>query len=291
MVDEMKIFDIGEAITEIADIDEDGEEILGLGGFGRSGGFAKDRKNGSLGLAADEAGTGLRVGKVQITDENFVRVEHNFAEDGFARESVGNAFAIIIDETVGFENEIIERGDGGFGENDRSNTLDILVRFVAQLRNLFKIISTRKSIKMKLASRAAGIGLDADAAELGFELGARANGNDAVVRAKVIIGVVFHAITAMNAIGDRESIKEDGIAGDFGKIFGRIKNQQMMIVGLFEIHDLGFNLVLAIAQSLAYDANRSFRLGGRRGLLEITNNAFEFVEVAICIFIKVSGFY
>lgn len=45
MMDEMEIFDIGKTVAQIADVDEDAEEVLGLGGFGWSGGFAENGEN------------------------------------------------------------------------------------------------------------------------------------------------------------------------------------------------------------------------------------------------------
>lgn len=63
-----------------------------------------------------------------------------------------------------------------------------------------------------------------------------------------------------------------------------------MIIGLLESHDLGFDLVLAVTQSLTSDADGGFGFGRRCGLLEITNNPFKFMEIAINIFIKINRF-
>lgn len=171
-------------------------------------------------MTADEPGSGFRVSEVEITDEDFVGVEDDFAQDGFASERVGNTFAVVINQAIGFEDEIIENRQRRLREDDGGDALDVLVGFVAEFGDLLKVIGAGKSIEVELVGGATFVGLDTDGAELSFELGEGADRDDAVVGAKIIIGVVFDAVTAMNAIGDGEGIKKDGVAGDFGKVFG-----------------------------------------------------------------------
>lgn len=55
----------------------------------------------------------------------------------------------------------------------------------------------------------------------------------------------------MNAVGNSHRIKENGMSGEFRKVFGRIENEEMVVVGLFELHRLGFDQALTLTQGLA----------------------------------------
>ena len=71
----------------------------------------------------------------------------------------------------------------------------------------------------------------------------------------------FDAETAMDAVGDSEGIKKDRVSGDFGKVFGRIKKEEVVIVGLLEFHNFGFDTTLTTAEGLAHDACGAFAFG------------------------------
>ena len=68
MVDETEIFDIGEVVAEIASVEEEIEEGLGLGGLRFDGGLAGGGIDGILSLVADNAGVGFSVSEIKITD-------------------------------------------------------------------------------------------------------------------------------------------------------------------------------------------------------------------------------
>ncbi len=51
----------------------------------------------------------------------------------------------------------------------------------------------------------------------------------------------------MNAVGNSHRIKEDGMASEFRKVFGRIENEEMVVVGLLKLHRLGFDQALTLA--------------------------------------------
>ncbi len=62
----------------------------------------------------------------------------------------------------------------------------------------------------------------------------------------------------MKTVGDSEGIEEDGIASNFRKTVGRVKDKEVMIIRLFEFDGGGFDFALAFADSLMDGGNTSF---------------------------------
>lgn len=130
-----------------------------------------------------------------------------------------------------------------------------------KLGKLFVAVEFGKFIKMKLGGAELAVGEDVDAGELGFELTEGADRDNTFFGTGIIVSVVFDAETAMDAVGDSESIKKDRVSGDFGKVFGRIKKEEVVIVGLLEFHNFGFDTTLTTAEGLAHDARGAFAFG------------------------------
>jgi len=61
-------------------------------------------------------------------------------DEGVASEAVGDAFAVIIEEAIHFEDEVVEVGIGRFRDDDGGDTLDVLVGAVAELGDLLIVI-------------------------------------------------------------------------------------------------------------------------------------------------------
>ncbi len=72
--------------------------------------------------------------------------------------------------TVEFENEVVEFGKRGFGNDCRCNTFNIAVRAVAKFFNLFFGIDLRELVEVELSGATFAIGKNVDFGELGFEL-------------------------------------------------------------------------------------------------------------------------
>ena len=125
--------------------------------------------------ATNNSRMGFRVRKVEIGYEHFVSIENDLGEDGLTGESIGDAFAVVINQTISIENEVIENREWGFREDDGGDSFDILVGLVAELGDLFVVIDARDFIEMKFGSAEFRIGLDADRGELTLELGETAN--------------------------------------------------------------------------------------------------------------------
>ncbi len=87
---------------------------------------------------------GFRVRKVEIGYEHFVSIENDLGEDGLTGESIGDAFAVVINQTISIENEVIENREWGFREDDGGDSFDILVGLVAELGDLFVVIDARR---------------------------------------------------------------------------------------------------------------------------------------------------
>ncbi len=130
-----------------------------------------------------------------------------------------------------------------------------------KLGKLFVAVEFGKFIKMKLGGAELVVGEDVDAGELGFELTEGADRDNTFFGTGIIVSVVFDAETAMDAVGDSEGIKKDRVSGDFGKVFGRIKKEEVVIVGLLEFHNFGFDTTLTTAEGLAHDACGAFAFG------------------------------
>lgn len=79
---------------------------MGFGGKGRR------RIDGILRLAANGTRGGFRIGEVEIADDDFISVENQAMYESIAGETVGNAFTVMIEETIKFKNEVIEIGNG-----------------------------------------------------------------------------------------------------------------------------------------------------------------------------------
>lgn len=94
----------------------------------------------------------------------------------------------------------------------------------------------------------------------------------------------------MEAVGDEIGVEEDGAAGDFGEMVGRVKDEQVVVVGELKLHSLGFDEALAVAQGLAKDAELVLGVGGVGLSLNRQETGLELVEVEALIGFQVGGF-
>ncbi len=65
-----------------------------------------------------------------------------------------------------------------------------------------------------------------------------------------MVGVGLDRVTPMEAWSNEGSKKDDGGAGDFDKVRGRIIAEEMVSIGGLEFHNGGFNGTLTLAKSL-----------------------------------------
>ncbi len=118
VMDKVKVFDIGKAVTQVASTHEDIEKVLSTSRMRTRCVLVKNWMNGILGAVSDNAGIGLGISKIKIADKHFMSVKDGLTQDGLTCESIGNAFAIVIDQTIELKDEIIEDGMRRFREND-----------------------------------------------------------------------------------------------------------------------------------------------------------------------------
>ncbi len=81
---------------------------------------------------------------------------------------------------IEFEDEIIEFGERGFGDDGRGDAFDIAMRAVAQLFNLFFGVNLGKFVKVELGGTALTVRKNINFGELGFELTEGTNRNDPI---------------------------------------------------------------------------------------------------------------
>ena len=99
VMDEAKVFHIGEIIAEIACANHDAEKVLGLDsmGFCGIGGGEETLERGM-----NDAASGFGVGEVEVTDKEFVGFDNEWFDERVASEAVGNAFTVVIKLTIKF---------------------------------------------------------------------------------------------------------------------------------------------------------------------------------------------
>lgn len=140
MMDEAQILHIGEIVAQIAGANHDAEEVLSLDSMWRFGvGGGKETLEGWV----DDAAGGFDVGEIEVADKQFIGFDDERFNERVASETVRNAFAVVIELAIEFEDEIIEFGERGFGDDGRGDAFDIAMRAVAQLFDLFFGVNLR----------------------------------------------------------------------------------------------------------------------------------------------------
>lgn len=159
-----------------------------------------------------------------------------------------------IDETIGFFDGAVEIGHGRAGHDDRRDALGLFKDVFTESGDLGVCINLGESEIMEIGRVKVRVRKDLNLGELESEVFERADGDDAVGRRGIMVGVGLDGETPMEPRGDKSAEKEDRITGDFGEVGSGIIDKEMVVVGGFETHDASFERALALAESLSGNA-------------------------------------